>query len=93
MVIEILQFIAFLIVSSLWIWGIHGFFQLTGFSDSFNWLPSWITKPLWDCPPCESSVHGTAIFFIFTNFDFMLWPVFCICLCGLNYIIKEHLYV
>ena len=88
-----IEFIELLLITSLWIWGVHGFFQLSGLSEGLNWLPSKITKPLWDCPPCQSSVHGTISFALFHHdINLFLWPVFVFCLCGLNYIIKEHLY-
>lgn len=87
------DFILLLIITSLWIWGIHGFYQLTKLADALEWLPSWFKKPLWDCPPCCSSFHGTVAFMAFHHdLNLLLWPVFCICLCGLNYIIKEFLY-
>lgn len=27
-------------------------------------LPMWINKPIWYCPPCMSSIHGTAIYLL-----------------------------
>lgn len=86
------EFIELLIITSLWIWGMHGFFQLTELSTKIR-LPMAIRKPLFDCPPCQSSVHGTiAFWWIFSHPTIPLWIAFCFCLCGLNYIIKEHLY-
>jgi len=93
------DFILLLILTSLWIWGFHGFFQLndffTGKYSRFE-LPIFIRKPLFDCPPCMSSIHGTISYFLFTDYPsyhaITLWIAFCFCLCGLNYIIKEHLY-
>lgn len=89
-------FLIHIILTSLCIWGVHGFFQLTGLSDGLDWLPLWVSKPLFDCPPCQSSVYGTFSFFIVGNYnsDFTvsLWVSFCFILCGLNYIIKEFLY-
>lgn len=91
------EFIQLIFLTSLWIWGVHAFFQLTGLAEKLNWIPARIRKPIWDCPPCCSSVHGTVSYFIFTNYPdqhiIPLWVAFCFILCGLNYIIKEHLYV
>jgi hypothetical protein len=95
------SFIALLFLTSLWSWGVHAFFELTGIELWFRGvdsippiipLPEWIRKPLFECPPCMSSLHGTIAFFIIGDFSIYFWPVFCFCLCGLNYIIKEHLY-
>lgn len=47
----------------------------------------WVTKPLFDCSYCMSSVHGTIFFFSFLNtHTFYMWPVFCVALCGLVYL-------
>jgi len=47
------------------------------------WLPKWIVAPLFDCPPCMSSIWGTTIWFL-TGGDFFWWPAFVFALCGLN---------
>ncbi len=95
------DFILLLCIASLWIWGVHAFFELTGIELWFIGLenippviplPEWIMKPLFMCPPCMASVHGTIIWFLTSHGNFGTWPMFCFCLCGLNYIIKEHLY-
>ena len=89
------DFILLLILTSLWIWGFHGFFQLSGLLDSIDTtkMPNWLKKPMFSCPPCQSSFHGTFAFIMFHhNLNILLWPIFVLCLCGLNYIIKEHLY-
>lgn len=43
--------------------------------------PAWLNKPLWICPPCMSSVWGTAIWFA-TGGDWIWWPAFVLALCG-----------
>lgn len=52
-------------------------------------LPEYMNKPLWKCPLCMASVHGTAIYAIFLMpiYGIWLWVPFCVCLCGLNQII------
>ena len=89
------EFIELLFLTSLWMWGFQGFFDLSGLADSVDEtkMPTWIKKPLFACPPCMSSFHGTISFLMFhNNLHLLLWPIFVFCLCGLNYIIKEHLY-
>lgn len=61
-----------------------------------GWLPEWICKPLFQCPPCMSSIHGTYSFFLLFDHQHLtlidtigLWVAFCICLCGLNYLITK----
>lgn len=91
------DFILLLALTSLWIWGVHGFFQLTNLANILDdpklSIPYWLRKPLFDCPPCCASIHGTIAFILFHHdLNILLWPIFVFCLCGLNYIIKEHLY-
>ena len=90
-----MSFFTHILLTVFWIYGVNcvfaeGFiFERVG-----DWIadrvPQWVTKPLFDCPACMSSVHGTISFFIF-NGDFMLWPVFCVCVCGVSYIILKFL--
>jgi hypothetical protein len=49
-------------------------------------LPKWAIKPLFDCPPCMASVHGTWIHFILGGTLFW-WPFFVLALCGAMVII------
>lgn len=49
-------------------------------------------KPLFLCPPCMSSVWGGLFFWAFANATFWLLLPYVICLCGINFIIKEYLY-
>lgn len=44
-------------------------------------MPQWFCKPVFSCPPCMSSVWGTAFWFS-TGGEWTMWPLFCICLCG-----------
>lgn len=92
------EFIELLFITSLWIWGMHGFMVVTDlprtlYIKSRIKVPEWIRKPLFECPPCMSSIHGTTAFSLFHHdLNLLLLPIFCFCLCGLNYIIKEYLY-
>lgn len=47
-------------------------------------LIDWMTKPLFDCPFCMPSVHGTLFYFLFCSDNpIYMWPIFCVGLCGL----------
>lgn len=91
------DFILLLIVGVCWTWGVHCLFS-DGylFAGAGNMVranvPKWAAKPLFDCPPCMSSVHGFMISAIY--YDFHIYPMlaFMVCLCGLNFIIKSILY-
>lgn len=65
--------------------------QLLGFcGDAIRLLPEWMHKPLVSCPPCQSSVWGTTIWFSmgFTYVPLSLfdrvfyWPFYILALCG-----------
>lgn len=82
--------------SIFWIWGVHcllseGFiFEGLG-KVTERVMGSYWSKPLFTCPPCMSSIHGSIIYFLFINFDFGFIP-FAICLAGINFIIAEALH-
>lgn len=46
-------------------------------------------KPIIRCVVCMASIYGTLFYFLFTNRDLFLWPVFLGALAGLNLIIKS----
>lgn len=65
--------------------------QLMGFvGDSIRLLPEWIHKPLVSCPPCMSSVWGSAVWWTmgFTYLPlsprdrFWYWSFYILALCG-----------
>lgn len=96
-----IEFILNLVVSSLWIWGFHCVFKprFIGFNILFElfgivWYRAYrgyFMKPIASCPACMASIHGL---FIGSILHITYWyiPLFCICLCGLNFIIIEILY-
>lgn len=102
---DYMEFALVMIGSSLWCFGFHivvkKFLKQTidfDIEHTIDWdgLHKWqqnILKPLFACPYCMASVHGTVIFFIclFGSFGLYWWPPFCICLCGLNYMINSIL--
>lgn len=86
--------IADLVIGVGWIWGFaclfEGGYLLYPVGEWLrDHLPKWACDPLFDCQMCMASVHGTLIFFTFINSHLVWWPVYCVCLCGLNYIIHS----
>lgn len=87
----ILLFLAF---NSFVILGVHFATrsdQVLGFvGDAIRLLPSWINKPLIECPPCQSSVWGACVwwtmgftFIPLSLFDrFFYWSFYTLALCG-----------
>lgn len=79
------------------LWGDDGgFIKGVNYKKIKGILPEWLCKPLFQCPPCMSSIHGTYSYFMFFNHASLsntdtvcLWVVFCITLCGLNYLITK----
>ena len=59
---------------------------------NYSWKGTWYSKPLFDCPPCMASVHGFLISAFYYDWHIPQIPVFMICLCGLNFIIKSILF-
>jgi len=91
-----IDFILLLIIGSLWIYGVFAAFDegnllwpIRQRLESLN--IEYITKPLFGCPYCMGSVHGFIIGLIFIPERLLILP-FMVCLCGLNFIIKEYLY-
>lgn len=84
------------VINALFIWGIHATFQKGKFLNGFGKViervigTTWI-KPLFACPACMSSVWGASFFVVFHGIAWIIIP-YCICLCGLNFIIDEYLY-
>lgn len=96
MIEELLTIGLVLIGSSAWIFGVHCLLSdgyLLGELGRINdeRLPNWLNKVLWRCPPCMASFHGTVIYMIFlTDFGFILWLPFIVCLCGFNYVVNQN---
>ena len=94
--VEILFFVAFLPIGVAWIWGIHCLFSEGYILEKVgnvieSQLPNWITHPLFICPMCMASIHGTLIFWLFMigSVSPMFWPLYCVSLCGINFIITK----
>lgn len=93
-----------LLIGVFWIWGVKALFLPQFIFGKIGlWIesrsPVWLIKPLYTCPTCMASVHGTLVFILFNPGPFWdypsplwQWPIFCVCLAGLNFIISEFLY-
>lgn len=86
-----------LVITSAFIWGIKAVTEYPFiFYKQANWinsvLPIWVVKPIYKCPVCMSSVHGTYFFFYFDQSGLLNWVIFVFALCGIQYLIVEFLY-
>lgn len=92
-----IDFFVYLFIGVFWIWGINCLFSYGYIFEPIGMIlerliGSWACKPIFHCPPCMSSLHGTAIFFIFVDLHWHYSFLFVVCLTGINFIIKEYLY-
>lgn len=85
-----------LIFGSFWCYGIWTLFRNDMILEKAGvWLdenlPNYLNKPLWKCPICLASVHGTAIYalFLMPLYGIWLWIPFCVCLCGFNHFVMQ----
>lgn len=93
------QFLISLIPVSLFIWCIHIVFQQGHLLEKpGEWIRGKIgdywSKPLFDCPICQSSIWGFIGFFSIRFFFGVDLPIkqlipFIFCLCGLNLLISK----
>lgn len=93
-----IDFITFLFFGVCWIWGIHCLFLPQYILGKIGeWLekklPEWVVDPLFVCPSCMSSVHGTMVYLALSHNPTIMgpfgWISFCICLCGINYYLVQ----
>jgi len=58
-------------------------------------LSAYWCLPLFLCPPCMGSFHGVLVFFLIgpavtgSILQLITLVPYCICLCGLNYIVNQ----
>lgn len=86
------DFIQAVFITALFIWGVYCLFSdghiFSKFGDwAYNHWPDWIYKPIIGCSACMASVWGTLAYFTAFYQGILLWVPFCICICGLNFII------
>jgi hypothetical protein len=77
-------------ITSAWIWGFNYTFKS---GEIFGKIGDWgrkhlnenVISPIYDCPFCMSSIHGTLFYFIYLQqYGLFLWIVFCFALCGFS---------
>lgn len=83
-----LEFALVAIVCCAWIWGFNytfltgEIFGLIGDLGRRN-LNENVIKPIYDCPYCMSSIHGTTFFILFLrDYPWWMWIIFCFVVCG-----------
>ena len=93
-----LQNAILLLANASFIWGVYGLIRTNNALD--NWLtrmsekydiPEWVLKPTIDCPPCMSSVYGTAFYLVANGLNLGL-PMYLLCLLGLNFLISQSIF-
>lgn len=79
-----------LVLTAAWIWGFHYTFKSGEIFGKIGdlgrkHLHQDLISPLYDCPFCMSSVHGTIFYYLFLqSYGWLLWIVFCFGLCGFS---------
>lgn len=53
-------------------------------------FPEWVSKPLFTCPPCMASLHGTWVWYL-ADGGWMWWIPFVLALSGFNRIVAANL--
>jgi hypothetical protein len=99
-------FLIILLLATVWIWGVKCLFSVGYILEpAGEWIkanfPVWVYKPSIGCAACMSSIHGTLWYWavaklflhdLSTIFTFAGWILFCVCLCGMNFILIESIY-
>lgn len=101
-----IEFILLIVIATVWIWGVKCVFS-EGYllEKAGDWwyesVPEWAYNPTIGCTACMSSVHGTLWYWTFglvllretpIGLTLIIWVLFCICLCGVNFILIESIY-
>lgn len=89
--------IQYIFITVLWIWGLRAVcsypFIFYKIADNLEVrLKRWLSKPLFLCPVCMSSIWGTYFFFYFDQSGIMNLITFIMAVAGVNYLIIEYLY-
>ena len=84
-----------MVVAVCWQWGFaYAFKPGEIFGAAGDWMrarwPEFVTEPLFDCPYCLSSVHGSIFFWLFLSaYPLIMWPILICCLTGLSDLVKK----
>ena len=99
-------FICLLLLTTAWIWGVRCVFS-EGFifEKAGAWwestVPIWLFKPTIGCAACMASIHGSLWYWTWgikllpdygLSVRLLVWVMFCICLCGVNFLLLETIY-
>jgi hypothetical protein len=93
---NLLALLCLVVLSCLWIWGVHGAYVILGRNKYLDELPDNMKKPLFDCPVCMPTIHVPLVFLISgttgAHLPFHYVALAWIMTAGLNFVIKEYLY-
>lgn len=91
------EFVLQILVVGMWCWGFYNAFrdgEILGGPGKLmrKTLPEWLSKPTFDCPICQASIHGTIWFLIFNEWSFIPWILFIVSVSGFNYCLAKMQY-
>lgn len=101
--LQIIETLTSSVLNALWIIGVWNAFlpgQILGELGDFmagntkvippieRNLPTWFTKPLFECPMCCASFHGALWWLLFQPVPWYLLPIYVVCLSGFMKIIS-----
>ena len=55
-----------------------------------KFLPTWLRKPIYDCPPCMASLWSWP--YIIFNFELTFYPGYIFALSGMNILLNSIIY-
>lgn len=89
-----IDYLIWVLLVSAWCFGFSNVFnqgQLLGVLGDWmdEKLPPLANNPLWACPKCMASIHGSIFYFIAFGevFSFIYWILFVIAVSGINTVI------
>lgn len=91
------EFVLQVLIISMWCWGFYNAFQdgeiFGGIGKILRkTLPSYVQDPLFACPICQASAHGTIWYLILNEWSFLPWILFIVSVSGLNYCLAKMQY-
>lgn len=90
-----IYYILVMFVTVCWCWGVnYTFSDGEIFGKIGNWgrkhLPQDLISPIYDCPFCMSSLHGTLFYLMFLQeYGVIMWVIFCFGICGFSAFVKK----
>lgn len=89
------DFLILLLIGSFWCFGIYAPFSEGYVFENIGTFGikhlGKLAKPLFACPPCMASVHGSILAIVVYDWTFIALA-FVVCLCGLNFIVKSIIF-